>query len=92
MNMLIEIFFPCYFGTLVTEKSREIPRFLFFCEWIRFKQSNKKSIIIFMTRANKEIVFYAGRLFVVGLAAFVQVLLEENSKRIHFLTIIYFRS
>lgn len=73
MNMLFEIFIPCYFGTLVTERSREISRHLFFSDWIHFSQRSKKSILIFTTRANKEIVFYAGGLVAVGLAAFIQV-------------------
>lgn len=71
--MIAEILMPCYFGSLVTESSFEIIRDVYDSDWMRFRHSRKKALIIFLIRANKPIRFYAGKTFLLGLSSFIAV-------------------
>lgn len=71
--MIAEILVPCYFGSLVTENSYEIIRDVYDSDWMRFRDSHRKALIMFLIRANKPIRFYAGKTFLLGLSSFIAV-------------------
>lgn len=72
--MTLEIFIPCYFGTLVTLKSNDLPFFVYKSNWIEQTKAFKSSMGIFLERAKKPIVPFAGGLFIIGLPTFIAVI------------------
>lgn len=71
--MLTEIFVPCYFGSVVTQKSNEITRHIYESNWIPQTEKYKQAYRIFVERTFYPIKLHAGGYFVLGLETMLKV-------------------
>lgn len=72
-SMTIEIFIPCYYGSIVTIKSADLTLNMYKSDWISQTKSFTSSMKIFMERTLRPIVPYAGGFFLIGLPTFISV-------------------
>lgn len=73
VSMTYQIFIPCYFGSIVQEKSEQLPFDLVDSNWLEGKASLRRSVTIIGERVKRPITPFAGGLFAVGLPTFVSV-------------------
>lgn len=73
VSMTYQIFIPCYFGSIVAQKSEQLPRDLLESNWMAGRPSMRRSITIIGERVKRPITPFAGGLFAVGLPTFVSV-------------------
>lgn len=74
LAVTLQIFVPCYCGSIVTYQSELLPRCIFYSNWAEQSKRFKSSILIFVERAKQPIVPMAGGLFQIGLPIFVRVI------------------
>lgn len=73
VSMAIEIFVPCYFGSVVTAKSERLVRAVYACEWPERGSEFRRTMGVLVERALRPVVPLCGGLVVVGLPTFVAV-------------------
>lgn len=78
--MIVELFVPCFFGSLVTANSKLITHRIYDSNWIDKSQKYKKAIKIFVERTFTPIAFYAGGQFLLDLQSFLQVFIKFSQK------------
>lgn len=71
--MIIEIFVPCYFGSVVMDKSRELTYDAFRANWLEQRPLFTKSLSIFVERTFRPIATFAGGIFLLHLPVFISV-------------------
>lgn len=76
--MTCQIFFPCYYGSMVYEKSFEIRVDAFASNWVEQSSSVKKSLTIFIEGTMRPIEMLAGSLFPLNLSTFLAVSIFLN--------------
>lgn len=77
MCMVTEVLVPCYYGSCVIAKSKEITYRIYESDWFDQSQSYKKAFMIFVERTFRPVTFYAGGLFSLDLPTFLQVILKS---------------
>lgn len=77
LSMTYQIFIPCYFGSIVSQKSEQLPTNLLESNWLDGTTSMRRSVTIIGERVKRPITPFAGGLFVVGLPTFVSVYSEQ---------------
>lgn len=74
VSMTYQIFIPCYFGSIVTAKSEQLPLAVFGANWLDGgSRGLRSSVTIIGERVKRAITPFAGGLFAVGLPTFVSV-------------------
>lgn len=76
--MIIEIFVPCYFGSVVVEKSRKLTHDMFLSNWIERGPLFKKSLGILVERTFRPIATFAGGVFLLHLPTFLSVNISRS--------------
>lgn len=71
--MTLEIFIPCYYGSVVIHKSEQLTTKIFNSSWINRSKKYRSSIRIMLQRSLKPIIPLAGGMFVIALPTFVTV-------------------
>lgn len=71
--LTIQLFISCNYGSILTEKSNELSRAIYNCDWTEQSSEFKRIMLIFVERNQKPIIPRAGSLFDVGLPTFVRV-------------------
>uniref|UniRef100_A0A182Y463 Uncharacterized protein n=1 Tax=Anopheles stephensi TaxID=30069 RepID=A0A182Y463_ANOST len=74
MSMTMQIGLPCYYGNEVTLKSYALTNAIYSSNWYSMKQSNRKSVQMFLVRTNKPFAATAFRYFNFNLPAFTTIL------------------
>lgn len=69
----IQLYVPCYYASILTEKSNELSTAIYNCNWIEQSPEFKKLMLTFVESNKKPIIPRAGGLFEVGLPMFVRV-------------------
>lgn len=78
MSMAIEIFVPCYFGSVLTAKSERLAGAMYAAAWPERGRRFRRSMVVLVERALRPIVPRAGGLVVIGLPTFVAVSERET--------------
>lgn len=73
-SMTLQIFMPCYYGSVVYAKSSVISTCGFESNWLGQSLNFKKSLIIFVERTIRPIDIKAGGLFELNLKIFLSVM------------------
>lgn len=73
-SMTLQIFMPCYYGSVVYAKSSMLSTCGFESNWLEQSLSFKKSLIIFVERTIRPIGLKAGGLFDLNLKIFLSVM------------------
>lgn len=71
--MMIEIFIPSYFGSLVYLKSEKLCYDIFKSNWMHASEKYKRSMRIFGERTLRPISIFAGNVFMLNLLTFLKV-------------------
>lgn len=71
--MIIEIFVPCFFGSVVMEKSRKLTYDAFNSNWMAHGPLFRKSLSILVERTFRPVATFAGGLFLLQLPVFLSV-------------------
>lgn len=71
--MLIQIFVPCYFGTIVIGHFNAVTRSLYFSNWIPQTPRFQSSMQIFVARTLPPVAIKGGGLFPLNLSTFISV-------------------
>ena len=71
--MVIEVYIPCYYGSVVIEKSRRLTDSIYASDWINQDQTFKSSLLILVSRTFKPLATSAGGLYVLNLTTFMSV-------------------
>ncbi|KAI4502477.1 hypothetical protein M0802_002389 [Mischocyttarus mexicanus] len=71
--MLIQIYLYCWYGNLITLKSKEIIDKIFGIDWTILNSSMKKSLLIMMNRTIKPISMVVMKVFALNLDSFISV-------------------
>uniref|UniRef100_A0A182JUI7 Odorant receptor n=1 Tax=Anopheles christyi TaxID=43041 RepID=A0A182JUI7_9DIPT len=74
MSMTCQIGLPCYYGNEVTLKSYALTNAIYSSSWYSMKQSNRKSVQMFLVRTNKPFAATAFSYFNFNLPAFTTIL------------------
>lgn len=74
LSMTIQIFIPCYFGSIVTAKSQQLAKCIYSSNWLGQTSEFQSSMRIFVERSLKPIVPKSVGLIIIGLPTFVSVL------------------
>lgn len=86
MCMVAEIFVPCYYGTVLIDKSKELTDQIYSSNWINQKWKYKQAMMIFVERTLRPIRIRAGGLFLLNLQTFLSV---NEQLRIFFKRFLY---
>lgn len=73
--MMFQIYLPCYVGTIVTYKSKQVFGTLFMCNWIEQSRHFKLLLLVFSERAKQSVEPLAGGLFPLKMSMFFSVLI-----------------
>ncbi|CAH0581465.1 unnamed protein product [Chrysodeixis includens] len=58
-SLLVEVFFQCIMGQLLTNHSEKLETAIYFADWVYADESTKKMLLIFLVRAQKPFAFTA---------------------------------
>ncbi|XP_043680366.1 odorant receptor 46a-like isoform X2 [Vespula pensylvanica] len=72
--MLIQIYLYCWYGNLITLKSREIINNIFDINWTRLDNSIKTSLLIMMNRTMNPISLVVMKIFSLNLDSFISII------------------
>ncbi|XP_015180565.1 PREDICTED: uncharacterized protein LOC107068558 [Polistes dominula] len=72
--MLIQIFLYCWYGNLITLKSKEIIDKIFGIDWTILNNSTKTSLLIMMSRTIKPISMVVIKVFSLNLDSFISII------------------
>ncbi|XP_045528014.1 odorant receptor 59a-like isoform X5 [Pieris brassicae] len=72
--MILQIFVPAYLGTQLRYRSQDLVNAAYCSEWIARSESFKRSLKLFMLRANTPIVFSGCGLFPLTLDTFTSIM------------------
>lgn len=73
LSMIIQIFIPCYFGSIIYYKSKNITTDIYESNWINQSKQFKRCMMIFVAGTFNSIETKAGGLFTVNLGTFLSV-------------------
>lgn len=73
ISMTTEVFIPCYFGSVVIQKSNRLTTKIYESNWIDKVHSFKSSLKIMLINSIEPLTPLAGGLFVIGLPTFLTV-------------------
>lgn len=71
--MFIEIYIPCYFGTLLHYKSSKLTEAVFHSNWTEQSVKFKRFLLLFAQGTIRPIRIFAGGLFELNLPTFLSV-------------------
>lgn len=71
--MIIEIFVPTYWGSVLIEKSRKLTHDIYCSNWFETGLEFRKNFLILGVRTLKPIALYGGGLFLLNLSIFLSV-------------------
>lgn len=71
--MIIQLFVPCYYATLLFYKSNNLTNALFHSNWLKQSLIFKRMMIIFLQAVHRPITIVAGRMFTLNLTTFLSV-------------------
>ncbi|XP_030375648.1 odorant receptor 4-like [Scaptodrosophila lebanonensis] len=74
-----ELFLYCWFGNEVHEQSKTLASSAFSAPWYRFDRTYQKSLLIFITNAQKPFLFTAGSFMGLSLPSFAGILSKSYS-------------
>ncbi|KAJ3666964.1 hypothetical protein Zmor_002380 [Zophobas morio] len=77
--LFFQIFFYCYYGTLLIEESKTLPTAVYMSRWYEYNIQTKKTLNILMERSKRPMVVTAGKLFDLSLDTFTTVLKRAYS-------------
>ncbi|RVE54426.1 hypothetical protein evm_000911 [Chilo suppressalis] len=72
--MVMQIFLPAYLGTQLTYESQELAHAAYSTDWIPQSEPYKRSLRLFVERANTPIVFTGLKMFPLALSTFVSII------------------
>lgn len=78
LGMIFEILMPCYYGSIIKEKSEQLPTQMFSANWSEQSKKFKKSMLIFGERAIRPVSPFAGGILALSLPTFVSVRLQNT--------------
>lgn len=73
ISVIIQLYVPCYFATLLFYKSNQLTNVLFHSNWIEHSPYFKKMLIIFLQAVYTPITILAGGTFKLNLSTFLSV-------------------
>ncbi|XP_063912024.1 odorant receptor 94a-like [Zophobas morio] len=77
--LFFQIFFYCYYGTLLIEESKTLPNAVYMSKWYECSIGAQKALGILMERSQKPMVVTAGKLFDLSLVTFTTILRRAYS-------------
>ncbi|KAJ3666968.1 hypothetical protein Zmor_002384 [Zophobas morio] len=77
--LFFQIFFYCYYGTLLIEESKTLPTAVYMSRWYEYNIQTKRTLNILMERSKRPMVVRAGKLFDLSLDTFTTVLKRAYS-------------
>lgn len=80
-TILMEIFFPCYFGTELMLKNSYLTTAAYSSNWSAFPIYIQKMIVIFMEFSKKPTILLSGKLFSLSLNSFLLVTISIRSMK-----------
>ncbi|XP_069702881.1 odorant receptor 10-like [Periplaneta americana] len=72
--VLIGPFFFCWQGNIFIEKSLNVQKAVYNCEWYERSQGFKKLVLMVITRTQRPVQFTAGKLYLASLESFAKML------------------
>lgn len=78
--MLIEVYIPCFFGTLLYYKSNNLTEAAFHSNWMEQSPHFKRLLLMFGQGTIRPIRIFAGGLFELNLPIFLSVINFSNIK------------
>lgn len=78
LGMIFEILMPCYYGSIIKEKSEQLPTQMFSANWPEQSKKFKSGMLLFGERAMRPISPFAGGILALSLPTFVSVSLQKK--------------
>ncbi|XP_030371556.1 odorant receptor 94b-like [Scaptodrosophila lebanonensis] len=72
--MVLQIFFPCYYGNELTIYADQLTNSVFKTNWLEFSVGTRKILIIYMEILKRPVIVRAGGFFKIGLPIFVKTM------------------
>ncbi|XP_055307203.1 putative odorant receptor 92a [Sitodiplosis mosellana] len=72
-GVLLQIFTPSYASTNVLDKSDLLPVVAFSSEWYELGNSEKKSLLMFITRSLRPFAIRAGKFYQMNITTFIKI-------------------
>ncbi|RZC00559.1 7tm 6 domain containing protein [Asbolus verrucosus] len=68
--ILIQVYFYCYYGTLIFEENHHLANAIYMSNWYEYDIKSKKALIILMEKSTKPLIINAGKIFNLSLEMF----------------------
>lgn len=76
--MIVEIFLPSFFGSLIHSKSERLPYEAFKSNWSEEDIMFKRAMMILVERTLRPMTIRAGNVFELSLTTFLKVRIQNN--------------
>lgn len=73
-TICVEIFLPCYFGTELMLKNKNLTTAVYSSNWTEFPVYIQKMMVVFMEFSKKPTIMLSGKLFSLSLNSFLVVI------------------
>ncbi|XP_044258924.1 odorant receptor 94b-like [Tribolium madens] len=77
--ILFQIFFYCYYGTMLIEENYTLTNAIYMSKWYEYSIREQKTLIILMERSKKPMIITVGRILDLSLDTFTMVLRRSYS-------------
>ncbi|KAJ3666987.1 hypothetical protein Zmor_002400 [Zophobas morio] len=77
--LLFQVYFFCYFGTLLVEEHNTVPRAIYMSKWYECTKDCKKLLLVLMECSKKPLVLNAGKIVELSLETFTAILKSSYS-------------
>nr|AOE48023.1 putative odorant receptor OR18 [Athetis lepigone] len=72
--MILQIIVPCWFGSKIMDKSRQLAFSVYNCDWTTTSRQFKSNMRLFVERTNKPLTITGGKMFCLSLSAFTSII------------------
>ncbi|XP_063912022.1 odorant receptor Or1-like [Zophobas morio] len=77
--LLVQIYFYCYYGTILYEESNSIINAVYMGNWYDYDAESKRDLILLMERSQRPIVVTAGKILDLSVTTFTTILRRSYS-------------
>ncbi|XP_044258351.1 odorant receptor 33b-like [Tribolium madens] len=77
--LLIQVYFYCYYGTLLVEENNSLITAIYMSRWYEYTKESQKALLILMECSKKPLLITAGRVVGVSLETFTLILKRSYS-------------
>ncbi|XP_013169748.1 PREDICTED: odorant receptor 13a-like [Papilio xuthus] len=73
-SVLLQMYMMCWFGETLMRKSASVGKMAYFCNWHTMDKSSKKTILLIITRSNKEKYLTAYKFSIISYKCFTKII------------------